>query len=153
MKLNTVRMRAQRAYPKATLKRCERCNKKHPRLHRHHSDYTKPLEVEILCPTCHAIADQELGLRPVKQKRPCLICETMFLPRHSTNKTCSLKCFQVLGARNANKRWKGHSRLRNCKNCGAQFEPLRNRAATCSRSCGNKLAWQKRKAAIGHPNG
>lgn len=35
---------------------CERCQKA-CRPHAHHNDYAKPLEVEWLCPPCHAVAD------------------------------------------------------------------------------------------------
>ena len=31
---------------------CEKCNQK-TSLHKHHNDYTKPLEIEWLCASCH----------------------------------------------------------------------------------------------------
>ena len=151
MKRNAVHMRAQRAYPKATLKQCNRCGVTKAKFHRHHADHSKPLEVEILCPKCHAKADQELGNRPVQQPKACKVCGAMFMPCHSKkHETCSAKCLSQLGRLNAEKRWKGHSRKRNCLNCGIEFEPLRSRAATCSASCGNKLAW-KNRATRGQP--
>lgn len=151
MKRNTARMRASRAIPKASLKKCQRCGTKSAkRLERHHQDYNKPLDVEILCPTCHAKADQEIGNRPIKQAKACKVCGAMFMPSHSKkHATCSAKCLSLLGKQNAEKRWKGHSRKRNCLNCGIEFTPLRARGVTCSASCGNKLAWKKRKATHG----
>lgn len=34
-------------------KLCSRCGRNPTRLHAHHADYSKPLDVEWLCPTCH----------------------------------------------------------------------------------------------------
>lgn len=48
------------------------------------------------------------------------------------------------GIKGAEKRWKDHSKTRNCENCGTEFVYTRPRQTTCSRSCGNKLAWKKR---------
>ena len=33
--------------------KCERCDKPHSRMNAHHEDYSKQLEVEWLCPSCH----------------------------------------------------------------------------------------------------
>jgi hypothetical protein len=43
-------VRAGKITPKSV---CEGCGKKHPRLEKHHPDYSKPLEVQWLCPKCH----------------------------------------------------------------------------------------------------
>lgn len=32
---------------------CEECGKSKKKLHRHHEDYSKPLEIIVLCPSCH----------------------------------------------------------------------------------------------------
>lgn len=47
---------AQRAIPATE---CERCHRTGIRLFRHHPDYGRPLEVEILCEKCHAQAERE----------------------------------------------------------------------------------------------
>ena len=33
--------------------RCSRCNQPHRKIHGHHEDYSKPLDIEWLCATCH----------------------------------------------------------------------------------------------------
>jgi hypothetical protein len=59
---HAARRRAQRAIK---VVKCERCGvlADAVRLERHHPDITKPLEVEVLCPACHAEADRVLGKR------------------------------------------------------------------------------------------
>ncbi len=39
---------------------CQDCNKKSKIIHGHHSDYSKPYDVEWLCPYCHKKAHKEL---------------------------------------------------------------------------------------------
>ena len=43
--------------------RCERCGRKPPprRLHAHHHDYSKPLDVEWVCTRCHGIEHRKPG--------------------------------------------------------------------------------------------
>ncbi len=43
--------------------RCQRCNKKDikSRIHGHHHDYSKPLEVEWLCSECHGLTLRKGG--------------------------------------------------------------------------------------------
>lgn len=141
-----VHRRAQKAHPKSTLTKCERCGTTTAKLQRHHLDYSLPTDVEILCQTCHVIADQEAGTRRKKRPTVCKVCGKTFMANHSKkHNTCSAKCLAQLGLANAMKRWYGHARKRNCVNCGTEFEPPRNRMVTCSASCGNTLAWKRRK--------
>ena len=51
-----ARGKAQREI-KAT--KCEECGKEGGKLHRHHDDLRKPLDVRILCPACHASAHKD----------------------------------------------------------------------------------------------
>lgn len=37
--------------------RCEDCGVAGVDLHAHHDDYSRPLDVDWLCPPCHAVAD------------------------------------------------------------------------------------------------
>lgn len=40
--------------------KCERCSKE-TRLHAHHDDYSKPLDIMFLCPACHRQRHKEIG--------------------------------------------------------------------------------------------
>jgi hypothetical protein len=56
-----------RAIKKGIIKipeRCSNCNK-NKKLHAHHPDYSKPLDVVWLCPRCHGMAHH----RPTKKKK------------------------------------------------------------------------------------
>jgi protein-arginine kinase activator protein McsA len=102
---NTARKLAQRHVSVAG-KVCESCGKPHRRLNRHHEDYSKPLEVQILCPSCHAIADARLGNRPIKPTKTCVVCGATFAEyTHSRVKTCGAECLAAIGTQNARKRW------------------------------------------------
>jgi hypothetical protein len=39
---------------------CEICETRHNRIHGHHEDYNKPLEVIWMCPICHSARHEEL---------------------------------------------------------------------------------------------
>lgn len=51
---------------------CQDCGAKHPKLHGHHQDYDKPLEVIWLCPICHHKKHPELAFRPAYLCPRCL---------------------------------------------------------------------------------
>lgn len=56
---DTIRRRASRFIPLKD-KTCEECGST-DNLQRHHTDYSKPLEIVILCPKCHNKSDKQLG--------------------------------------------------------------------------------------------
>lgn len=41
---------------------CQECGNPHPKLHKHHEDYSRPLEVIWLCPSCHGKKQRTLGV-------------------------------------------------------------------------------------------
>lgn len=98
-----ARRRAQRAVP-AT--RCSRCGRTNVKLERHHRDYQKPVDVEVLCCKCHAAVEQQSGQRRTRRVQRCKICQREF--RHYTHSrvvTCSPECLKRLDVINARKRW------------------------------------------------
>ena len=53
-------------------------------------------------------------------------------------------CASCHGRMHAMERWEGHSKVRQCLNCGVEFIYQRARQKHCSRTCGNKTAWKSR---------
>ncbi len=144
-KRDAARKQAQRKVP-AT--QCHECGKSTGKLERHHTDYDRPTDVRVYCPKCHRKADQQDGRQRVVQKRACKVCGTVFLPERN-NRSITLcgspECRSAYGKSSAAKRWIGLNRSRPCAVCGKTFQYKRQREKTCGRSCGNVLAWKKRK--------
>ena len=67
-------------------------------------------------------------------------------PLNNQSKNIAILCQKCHGTLHANERWKDHSKDRICLYCGKIFTYKRPREKTCSRECGNKLAWMKRRS-------
>lgn len=89
-----VRKRAQRAVDLTGL-RCQRCGAT-DRLHRHHHDYSKPLEVEIVCATCHGTEHAQQRWAGHTKQRMCACCGVTFTYKRARETTCSLSCANTL---------------------------------------------------------
>ncbi len=53
---------------------CGRCRKRAKRIEGHHSDYTKPLEVQWVCPPCHAVVHPHFERAIARLRWPCPDC-------------------------------------------------------------------------------
>lgn len=96
---------AQRAVQGVT--KCERCGAVSKVLQRHHPDYSKPTEVIVLCPRCHAAAHK----KPPYQST-CVVCGKPFVAashRHRA-KLCSPECQSEYFRRLAKARREARSR-------------------------------------------
>lgn len=100
MNKNTVRKQAQRAVP--IMEKCEMCGATGVKMNRHHTDYTKPTEVMVLCTKCHA----KVHLKP-RFVAICAVCGKEFYPKDhkKIRKICSQECLAEYGRICANKRW------------------------------------------------
>lgn len=65
---------------------------------------------------------------------------------NNTSSNIAILCIRCHGSIHANQHWKDHTKDRICLYCGTQFTYKRPREKTCSRQCGNKLAWMKRRS-------
>ena len=54
-----AQLKARRAIPRTVATICQRCGKVPKLLHRHHPDYSKPLEILWLCPACHGLVHRK----------------------------------------------------------------------------------------------
>ena len=99
-------------------------------------------------------AGRKQAQRLYKNLHACERCGgTQTLHRHhldhntSNNQSSNVAvlCSKCHGALHANQRWKDHTKDRTCLYCGKTFTYIRPREKTCSRECGNKLAWMKRR--------
>lgn len=105
-KRNTIHKQAQRAVSLSG-KHCADCGSTSS-LDRHHPDYSQSTLVVIVCRQCHRRRDESEGKWNANRRteRPCVICQTPFMPTHSTNRTCKkMECRRELGRLNALKRW------------------------------------------------
>jgi len=131
MSRDSARKAAQRAIP---AERCEVCGTTEGKIERHHPDYSQPLNVKILCTTCHAAEERHTGQRKSKAMRECPVCGAHFLYRHSGQRTCArTACLKEIGRRNAEKRWHAHDRTKHCQVCGTTFLPKRQRERSCGK--------------------
>lgn len=142
-----ARKAAQRAFPLVD-QRCADCGAAN-NLQRHHPNHARPIDIIILCQSCHTqreVIQGTWGRGPV-HPCACRVCGVQFIPdrnRHAV--LCGKReCREELGRRCAEKRWSGHEKITSCTCCGVRFERVRARQTTCSRSCGNKLAWEQRR--------
>ena len=99
------RKRAQRFSP---LGPCERCGAT-GRTQRHHEDLSKPIDIQILCMSCHVVAHQANGSRRRVGPALCQVCGQDFQPKQSRrSRICSdQSCKAEMGRRSAAKRWGG----------------------------------------------
>ena len=130
---------------------CELCGLV-PANQRHHVDRNplnnSPENVKRLCQRCHIFVhmlDETWG-RGLVQPRECVICGEFFQPeRTRRGKLCgNPACLSEAGRQSAERRWSGRSKEKRCVVCGRSFIYSRPRDTTCSRSCGNRLAWARR---------
>lgn len=87
---HAVRRRAQRAVP-VIGEKCSKCGSQDS-LTRHHEDYAKPLEVVILCRSCHGKLHAEQRWASRQKFKNCIQCGNPFRPKRAREKTCSRSC-------------------------------------------------------------
>jgi len=94
MNRNAIHKRAQRAVSINGLS-CQICSSTE-NLHRHHHDYSKPIDVQIICQKCHGRQHAlERWKNHIKEKI-CPICTNTFTYERARQKTCSKVCAHKL---------------------------------------------------------
>lgn len=81
---------------KVVAKPCEKCGAE--KAQAHHHDYSKPLDVEWLCPKCHS---QHHNQKHPETKQ-CEVCGSTYTPpatKRARSQTCSPKCRAALISR------------------------------------------------------
>lgn len=98
-----IRKRAQRAVSLSGAT-CSKCGSPNC-LERHHEDYSKPVDVAVLCSHCHGLEHKELV------RVACAICKTLFQPARGRRSTLcgNPSCLRELGKQSAAKRWKAEA--------------------------------------------
>ena len=101
MRKSAARKAAQRAVP--VMEKCEMCGATGVRMNRHHTDYSKPTEVLVLCTKCHAKVHMKPPVIAI-----CVVCGKEFQPKdHKYRaKICGdPECRVEYGRICANRRW------------------------------------------------
>lgn len=98
-----IHKRAQRAVSLSGAT-CSKCGSPNC-LERHHEDYSKPVDVAVLCSHCHGLEHKELV------RVACAICKTLFQPARGRRSTLcgNPSCLRELGKQSAAKRWKAEA--------------------------------------------
>jgi len=60
-------------------------------------------------------------------------------PSNNSPENIRILCRKCHGKKDANYRWRNHSKTKGCKTCGKVFEYKRARQKTCSNQCRRKL--------------
>lgn len=94
MNVKYARKQAQRKIPLAGLV-CQRCGKA-GLIHRHHHDYSKPLDVEIVCASCHGKQHAMERWDGHQKTKVCLHCKKEFHYKRARETCCSLSCANKL---------------------------------------------------------
>lgn len=99
MSKQSARKAAQRS---VKTEKCEMCGAVGVKLNRHHTDYLKPTDVQILCAKCHARVHTKPPITAI-----CAVCGKTFVAKdhRSRAKICGTECLAEFGRICAEKRW------------------------------------------------
>src|SRR5262245_44774533 len=87
---NALYKRLQKAIPLAGL-RCVYC-KTTRLLQRHHPDHTKPLEIQVVCRSCHGRISAKERWANHKREHTCVSCGRAFTYVRVRQTACSISC-------------------------------------------------------------